>query len=174
MTDYFSNVWIAFLSDNIARDVIKRSSKSCPGCKDKLGSPLLHAHVQDSLLTKLEKHFAESQGFLLKQLEQLYDRFKDHLPHSNDKDKDKEIYIDAARSFILHSTSHSIMYGLYVNPITDDTVKQVNSKNKKRKLSKTKDDGNESDFIEALLNGTLPEPAPACKVRVRYDDDIFP
>ena len=150
-SEYFSNVWIAFLTDNVARDVIKRSLRNCPGCKAKLGSPLLHLHEQDSLLRKLETHFDESQGFLLKNLDKLYDQFKDHLQHSDDLKKDRELYINTGRHFLLHSTSHSIIYGLYVNPYTDPVVKQGYSKTSKNKMSRKKVD-DDCELLERLFN----------------------
>ena len=148
MFDYFTetNVWIAFITDSVARDVIKRSIKKCPGCKSKLGSPLLHLHEQQSLLDKLEAYFSETQGYLLKNLNQLYDQFKDYLQHSDDLNKDRECYLDAARNFLLYSTSHSIIYGMFVNAVSDQTVKQVYSR--KRKAKKLTD----CQLLEQLMN----------------------
>ena len=156
MTDYFANVWIAFLTDNIARDVLKRSIKNCPGCKDKLGSPLLHLHEQESLLQKLVTHFKESQGYFLKNINQLYDQFEDHLQHSDDAGKDRESYTDAARHFLLHSTSHSIMYGLFVNAATDPIIKRGYKSGKRKSLGKRKradksGEIDEGDLIEQLM-----------------------
>ena len=124
MAMFFCNTWIAFITDNIARDVIRQSKKKCSGCKSKLGSPLLHTHIHHSLLNKLESHFEETQGYLIKNLPQLYDQFKDHLTHSDDLDKDRVEYIDAARNFILQSNCYSIFYGHFVNEAVDPIIKQ--------------------------------------------------
>ena len=58
-------IYISFLYENIVRQVAQLSKLRCPGCDDKLFSPLLHLHEQLSMLDKLRQYFEEVRGAIL-------------------------------------------------------------------------------------------------------------
>ena len=58
-------IYISFLYENIVRQVAQLSKLQCPGCDDKLFSPLLHLHEQLSMLDKLRQYFEEVRGAIL-------------------------------------------------------------------------------------------------------------
>ena len=130
---YYSDVWIGFLSENIVRDVLQLSKLRCPGCNDKLNSPLLHLHEQLSLLDKLRQYFEEVRGTILPTLPELYSIFKDKLPHSDDMSKDQECYISIAHNFLLTIGPDSLYYGRYMSDLNDSYIYEAFRVPKKRK-----------------------------------------
>ena len=130
---YHSDVWIGFLCENIVRDVLQLAKLRCPGCNDKLNSPLLHLHEQLSLLDKLRQHFEEIRGTILPTLPELYNRFKDKLPHSDDLSKDQECYISIAHNFLLLIGADSLYYGRFLSDFNDSYISEAFKIQKKRK-----------------------------------------
>ena len=136
--EYYHDFWIGFLSEHIARQAVEMTVIKCPGCEDKMHSPLLHLHHQLSLLDKIRTYFEEIRGLLLPTIDTLYDQFKDKLPHSDDLDKDKEIYIKNGRFFLISITSEALYFGRYLNEMNDSFINEGFPTAKKRKISKAK------------------------------------
>lgn len=122
MEMYFSDIWIGYLTEQFMRQSVEIAKLRCPGCLDKLKSPLLHQHEQDNLLQKLRANFEEIRGNTLPVLSEHYKRMKDRLPHSDDLAKDEECYMSAARQFLLVATSDALYFGRYISEFTDSLI----------------------------------------------------
>lgn len=133
MISYFDDVWIAFLCSNIIRQCVELSELNCPGCEGKLKSPLLHLHMQLSLLEKLKVHFEEIRGSILPTVPELYRQFQHKLPHSDNLIVDEECYVSNGRHFLTTLTSEALYYGRYLNEFVDEMVDQGFKVAKKRK-----------------------------------------
>ena len=136
--DYYHDFWIGFLSEQIVRQAVELTLIKCPGCEDKMYSPLLHLHHQLSLLDKIRTYFEEIRGSLLPTIDTLYEQFKDKLPHSDDLDKDNEVYIKNGRFFLISITSEALYYGRYLNEMNDSFINEGFPPVKKRRISKAK------------------------------------
>lgn len=136
--DYYHDLWIGFLTEQIVRQTIEMAVIKCPGCEDNLHSPLLHLHHQMSLLEKVRTYFEEIRGAMLPTIQNLYEQFKDKLPHSEDLDEDKELYIKNGRWFLISITSDALYYGRYMNHFNDSYINEAFSIPKKRRISKAK------------------------------------
>ena len=136
--DYYHDFWVGFLSEQIARQAVEMAIIKCPGCEDKMYSPLLHSHHQLSLLDKLRRYFEEIRGSILPTVEALYEQYKDKLPHSDDLDKDKEIHFKNGRFFLITATADALYYGRYLNEMNDSCINEGFISAKKRKISKAK------------------------------------
>ena len=133
MTFYCNDNWIAYLCEQIIRQSSQRSIADCPGCNAKLYSPLLHLHEQLSLLDKLRKYFQEIRGSILHDTEFHYTVFDNKLPHSDDKKKDKLIYLNIARNFLLTATSDSVYFGRFLDESNDSFINEAFTKKKGKK-----------------------------------------
>ena len=111
MTFYHNNTWIAFLSEHIVQQSVKISIDDCPGCQDRLQSSILHLHEQQSLLDKIRNNFVQVRGIILLNIDSFYSKIESKLPHSNDRKKDKIVYCNLARSFLLTATPDSLYFG---------------------------------------------------------------
>ena len=138
---YYSDVWIGFLCENVVRQVVQLSKLRCPGCEDKLFSPLLHLHEQLSLLDKLRNYFEEVRGTLLPTLPELYTMFQDKLPHSDDLSRDQESYISIGHNFLLTIGAESLYYGRYLSGLNDSYINEAFKVEKKRKLDNSRTTG---------------------------------
>ena len=130
---YYSDVWIGFLCENIVRQVAQLSKLRCPGCDDKLFSPLLHLHEQLSMLDKLRLYFEEVRGAILPTLPELYTMFQAKLPHSDNLDRDQECYISIGHNFLLTIGADSLYYGRYLSDLNDGYINEGFKIPKKRK-----------------------------------------
>ena len=119
---YFSDIWIAFLGEQIIRQTVQMSELRCPGCQSGLKSPILHQHHQHNLLEKLKLYFEEIRGSILPTIQELYNQFKDKLPHSDDAGKDAECYVNTGRQFLIMITSESLYWGRYQSSLLDSLV----------------------------------------------------
>ena len=133
MTFYCNDNWVAYLCEQIIRQSSQKSISDCPGCNDKLHSPILHLHEQLSLLDKLRKYFQEIRGSILHDMEFHYAIFENKLPHSDDKKKDKLIYLNIARNFLLTATSDSIYFGRFLDETNDSFIDEAFTKKKGKK-----------------------------------------
>ena len=136
--DYYSDLWIGYLTGSCIQNCVDLCVLNCPGCKDKLKSPVLHLHLQYSLLDKLKIYLDEVKGKLLPTIEKMYDAVQHKLPHSSNMNPDKELYCNNAR-FFLHTTNpEALYYGRYLNEqndcIINDLVNQKPAKKKKKVL----------------------------------------
>lgn len=57
MTFYYNDAWIGYLTECVVRESIAQCKLECLGCKDNIGSAILHRHKQLSLLDKLKSNF---------------------------------------------------------------------------------------------------------------------
>ena len=119
---YFSDVWIAFLGEQIIRQTEQISELRCPGCQSNLKSPILHQHHQHNLLEKLKLYFEEIRGSILPTVPELYAQFKDKLPHSDDAVKDAECYTNTGRQFLIMITAEALYWGRYQSDLLDEFV----------------------------------------------------
>ena len=133
MTFYCNDNWVAYLCEQIIRQSSQKSISDCPGCNDKLHSPILHLHEQLSLLDKLRKYFQEIRGSILHDMEFHYTIFENKLPHSDDKKKDKLIYLNIARNFVLTATPDSIYFGRFLDETNDSFIDEAFTKKKGKK-----------------------------------------
>ena len=124
MVSYCNDNWIAFLCEHIIRKSHQRCKDDCPACLNKLNSPLLHKHLQLSLLEQLRIYFTEMRGLILQDLDRLYNQFSYKLPHSDDKKRDKVIYINIARNFLLTASCDSIYFGRYIDEHNDSFINE--------------------------------------------------
>ena len=131
MTFYHNDSWVAFLSEHIVQQSLKISKDNCPGCKDDMQSPLLHLHEQQSLLEKLRTSFDQVRGIVLFGIDIYYTKFESKLPHSSDKTKDKLIYCNLARTFLLTATPDSLYFGRYLSAENDSFIAEAFCKVKK-------------------------------------------
>ena len=143
--DYYHDIWIGYLTGLIVQRCVELCVLRCPGCIDKLKSPVLHLHHQYSLLDKLKTHIDEIRGSLLPTISQLYDIVKNKLPHSDDLAKDMEIYTNNARFFLQTATPETLYYGRYLNEQDDSIINELLiQKPSKKKRSPTEHLGGSS------------------------------
>ena len=133
MTFYCNDTWIAYLCEQIIRQSTANCISNCPGCNDKLYSSILHLHEQLSLLDKLKNYFGEVRGSILHDIESHYTVFESKLPHSDNKQKDKLIYINIGRSFLITATAESVYFGRYLDECNDGFINEVFTKKKTKK-----------------------------------------
>ena len=131
--NYSHDLWTGYLTELIVRKSIELSQLRCPGCTDKLKSPLLHHHNQMDLFQKMKHYYNEIRGFLLPTIDLLYDNVSNKLPHSNDLVKDKEQYIYNGQVFLNISSPESIYYGRYLGQHNDCIIHELISTKKERK-----------------------------------------
>ena len=125
MAESYSFVWMSCISDSIIRDVLRRSRSNCAACQSGMSSPALHKHEILSLLEKIQEHFEETRLYMIGIIPKLYDQFQHLLPHSPDPAKDREMYHESARCFLLSATANSIFYGQYVTGVTDQITREA-------------------------------------------------
>ena len=139
MTFYYNDSWLGYLSEKFVRASLKHSQDNCPGCRDNMSSALLHLHHQMSLLEKLRKYFEEIRGDLLSNTTTLYTEFEKKLPHSDDLSKDKMIYLNVARHFLLTSNAETLYYGRYITDGLDSYIAEAFTNIQQKKKKKTRD-----------------------------------
>ena len=125
MTFYHNDSWIAFLCEHIVQKSIKISKDNCQGCRDGMQSPILHLHEQQSLIDKIRNAFEQARGAIILNIEAYYKQFESKHPHSDDKKKDKIIYCNLARTFLLTATPESLYFGRYLSAENDGYVAEV-------------------------------------------------
>lgn len=136
--EYYHDFWIGFLTEKVTRQAVELSVIKCPGCQDKMYSPLLHLHHQLSLLEKLRSYFEEIRGSLLPTIEVLYNEFQDKLPHSDDLEKDRKIYIKNGRFFLISATADALYFGRYLTEMNDSYINEGFLSVKKQRITKSK------------------------------------
>ena len=130
---FFNNAdWIGFLAENVVKKCVALNLAECSGCKDGMNSDLLHLHCQLSLLEKIQSHFEAARGEALHNLPLLYKQIEAKLPHSNDKNKDKAIYLSVGRLFLHTISAPALYYGRYINETNDDMINEILSVKRKR------------------------------------------
>ena len=143
MTFYYNDSWLGFLTEAFVQEALCICQKECPGCRDDMKSAILHLHHQLSLFEKLKRHFEQIRGDLLTKIPTFYSQFEMKLPHSDDLTKDKNIYCDVARTYLLTCTAETVYYGRYITDATDSYIAEAfgNCINKtKKKRSRVRQD----------------------------------
>ena len=120
--DYCYPTWFGFIAEQFMRECVNRSIQNCPGCKANLSSNLLHLHHQQSLLDVMRHYCDEVRGLLLNTITKFYDSIQSNLPHSDDKKKDKLVYLLNARSFLISCNAETIYWGRYVTQEEDQSI----------------------------------------------------
>ena len=134
--DYFSDIYIGYLSEHIIRDTMQLALLKCNGCVDGMKSPILHQHIQLNLLEKLRVYFEEVRGSVLASVPELYDQFKHKLAHSDDELADRDLYISTGRQFLITITPDAVYYGRFVTDSIDKYIDEgfiVPKKSRKRR-----------------------------------------
>ena len=139
MTFYYNDTWLGFLSEKFVQNALKRCLDECAGCRDNMNSALLHLHQQMSLLDKLRKYFEDIRGELLANTTELYTQFEKKLPHSDDLAKDKMIYLNVARHFLITSNAETLYYGRYITEGIDSYIAEAFTSDKQKKRKKSRD-----------------------------------
>ena len=82
---------------------------------------------------------------MLTSIPQLYEQFQRKLPHSNDLEKDQELYTFNARHFLISITADALYYGRFISDTNDSFIDEAfkpgnkrKAKPGKKKASKTK------------------------------------
>ena len=130
--NYFHDVYLGFLAEQIIRQCVQMSALQCTGCENKYKSPLLHLHHQQGLLDKLKSHFEEVRGPMLTSTEPYYDQVKDLLPHSDNFVKDKNNYMNAARLWLQMCSVEIVYYGRYIDDFNDEYIDRAFKIKKKK------------------------------------------
>ena len=134
--DYNHDVWLAFLCEQLMRQVVQMAILKCPGCEHKLVSPVLHLHHQQDLLTKMKCYFEEVRGPMLCSIESYYDQVNDLLPHSDSLSRDKVIYMNTGRFWLTIATSEAVYFGRYVTDLNDSYINRAFKVKKAKRLDK--------------------------------------
>ena len=125
MTFYYNDSWLGFLAETFIRESIRICEAECAGCKDDMKSAVLHLHQQLSLLEKLKKYFEQIRADMLSKLVTYYIKFEKKLPHSEELEKDKLIYVGVARTFLITCTPETIYFGRYISGETDSYIAEA-------------------------------------------------
>ena len=120
--DYNHDVWIGFLCEQLVRQIVQMAIVKCPGCEDKMISPVLHLHHQQSLLTKMRRHFEEVRCPMLSCIDVYYEQIKDLLPHSDNLEKDKVNYTNTGRVWLTIANSEAVYHGRFITEMNDSYI----------------------------------------------------
>ena len=123
--NYFHDVYLGFLADQIARQCEQMCVLRCSACESKMKSPLLHICRQQGLLEKLQVHFEEVRGPMLNSVEPYYEQVMELLPHSDNPLKDKSNYINAARMWLQLCSAEIVFYGRYVDEFNHSFINRA-------------------------------------------------
>ena len=123
--DYCYPSWYGFIAEQFVRKCVQLSRQQCPGCSAKLTSHLLHLHHQESLLDVMRKYCNEVRGSMLSSISSFYDSVEAKLPHSEDRKKDKMIYLLNARTFLMTCSAETIYWGRYVTRDEDSYINEA-------------------------------------------------
>ena len=129
--NYFHDVYLGFLAEQIARQCEQMSALKCSACESKIKSPLLHICHQRGLLEKLQIHFEEVRGPMLTDIEVYYVQVQELLPHSDNHSKDKNNYINAGRLWLQMCSAEIVFYGRYINEFNHSFIDRAFKKVKK-------------------------------------------
>ena len=137
--NYFHDVYLGFLAEQIARQCEQLSMLKCSACESKIKSPLLHICHQRGLLEKLQVHFEEVRGPMLTSIEAYYDQVQELLPHSDDRKKDKANYTNAGRLWLQLCSAEIVFYGRYVDEFNESFIDRAFKKRGSKNLNGTLD-----------------------------------
>ena len=137
--NYFHDVYLGFLAEQIARQCEQLSMLKCSACESKIKSLLLHICHQRGLLEKLQVHFEEVRGPMLTSIEAYYDQVHELLPHSDDRKKDKANYTNAGRIWLQLCSAEIVFYGRYVDEFNESFINRAFKKRGSKNLNGTLD-----------------------------------
>ena len=106
-----NELWMAFLSNVIVTESLKLSKQRCPACKEGFVSPLLHYHIQLSLLDKMKCYFEEVTGPMIRNIEDLLQSFQQQI-HTDDNCINLSFL---GQTFLTMATAESIYFGRYID-----------------------------------------------------------
>ena len=66
-------------------------------------------------------------------MEAYYTVFENKLPHSDDKKKDKLIYLNIARNFLITATPDAIYFGRFLDESNDSFINEAFTRKKVKK-----------------------------------------
>ena len=151
--NYHHDIWLGFLTGFFAKKCMEISILKCPACKDKVKSPLLHLHYQQSLLQKMKAHFNEVQSALISKLDELFDIVRYKLPTSDNPTTDKQIYTNNARIFLHTANANTLYYGRYLSETNDCVIHELlNRKTSKKRKLEAKNSENDVIHIQNSFN----------------------
>lgn len=113
-----SELWHAFLTNTIVTRALQLSKERCPACKAMITSPILHIHLQHSLLEKIGCYLNELKGEILNNINDILVNFKFQLEYE-DAETD---FMFWGKTFIHFATAESLYYGRYVTEETDKAL----------------------------------------------------
>ena len=137
--NYFHDVYLGFLAEQIARQCEQLSMLKCSACESKIKSPLLHICHQRGLLEKLQVHFEEVRGPMLTSIDAYYDQVQELLPHSDNRKKDKANYTNAGRLWLQLCSAEIVFYGRYVDEFNQSFIDRAFKKRGSKNLNGTLD-----------------------------------
>ena len=112
MTAYGSPVWLGYLTHLVITNCLVKAKGKCAACKNNITtSPLLHYHLQSSLLEKMKDNFEEVRGPMISEIELCFNSYVQLYG----LDVEKNNYIFTGQTFLLLSTPESIYFGRYIN-----------------------------------------------------------
>jgi len=162
--DYYSDIWVAYLSGSLIEKCVEITKDNCNGCKAGLKMSVLHLHDQLSLLQQIKSYLDEARGTLLTELSDVYSKVESKLPHSDNRAHDKEIYCNNGRFYLLNCTPESLFYASHIDHYNDCVIwdfihpkvkkpsKRAVAKPTKKQEPAMKRAKNDLDLTELLLN----------------------
>lgn len=120
--DYYSDIWVGFLSGSLIEKCVELTKDNCNGCKADLKMSVLHLHHQLSLLQQIKAHLDEARGVMLVELSDFYTKVENKLAHSDNKAQDRDIYCNNGRFYLLNCTPESLFYGSHIDQLNDNFI----------------------------------------------------
>ena len=115
MGNHINEYWLAYLTHTIVMKCLQISKERCPACKDNMASPLLHFHIQMSLLDKVKCYFEEIRGPMIKDIEGCFNKFSAQISITDDGAN----YHFVGQTFLMMATAESLYYGRYLDESND-------------------------------------------------------
>lgn len=115
MVDNSNEYWLAYLTNSVVVKCLQLSKERCPGCKERMTSPLLHYHLQLSLLDKMKCYFEEVRGPMIKDIEECFQSFASQISLNDDGTN----FHFLGQTFMMMATAESLYYGRYLDDNND-------------------------------------------------------
>lgn len=116
MPSHMNNIWLSYLSHVLVNKCIQLAKRHCPACTEGFKSPLLHYHVQLSLLEKIKCYFEEARGPMIADTGKCFECF---IKVCNIDDVSENNYLFTGQTFLLMVSAESIYYGRYISEESD-------------------------------------------------------
>ena len=114
-----STIWLAYIVNMFVTNTLLKTKQHCSGCRKDLKSPLLHFHIQASLLEKLKLYFEEVRGDMISSFEECFAAFVRDTNINLNKDQ----YLFSGQTFLLLATPESIYYGRFITEDIDARIR---------------------------------------------------